>query len=141
MARGFALSGLLRLRGLQETKAAGELAAANQSLRKRNHERNAVREALAGPEEAPLDSETLMALVAARASTRGMLLELDTLVSTLDDQAEQAREKHRQARAELKALEKLADRHEAHRRHEALSREQLLLDDLGATNAFEGKTS
>ncbi|WP_411730586.1 flagellar FliJ family protein [Paeniglutamicibacter sp.] len=141
MSRGFALSGLLRLRGLQETKAAGDLAAANRGLRQRTLERNAMRDAMASPEQAPVDSATLMALVASRASARGMLLELDTLVSALDGQAEDARENHRQARKELKALEKLADRHEAKVRTEALSREQLLLDDLGATNAFEGKTS
>lgn len=140
MSRGFALSGLLRLRGLQETKAAGELAAANRGLRQRTLERNAMREALAAPEQAPVDSGTLMALVAARASARGMLLELDTLVSTLDGHAQEARETHRHARKDLKALEKLADRHEVTVRTEALSREQLLLDDLGATNAFEGKT-
>ena len=140
MSRGFALSGLLRLRGLQETKAAGDLAAANRSLRQRTMERNAMRDAMAAPERAPVDSETLMALVASRASTRGMLLELDTLVSSLDGKAEEARETHGQARKKLKALEKLADRHEVRVRTEALSREQLLLDDLGATSAFEGKT-
>lgn len=140
MSRGFALSGLLRLRGLQETKAAGELAAANRGLRQRTLERNAMRDSMATAEQAPVDSETLMALVASRASTRGLLLELDTLVSSLDTEAEQAREAHRQARQELKALEKLADRHATKVRTEALSREQLLLDDLGATNAFEGKT-
>ena len=140
MSRGFALSGLLRLRGLQETKAAGDLAAANRSLRQRTMERNAMRDAMAAPERAPVDSETLMALVASRASTRGMLLELDTLVSSLDGKAEEARETHGQARKELKALEKLANRHEVRVRTEALAREQLLLDDLGATSAFEGKT-
>jgi flagellar FliJ protein len=140
MSRGFALSGLLRLRGLQETKAAGDLASANRSLRQRTMERNAMRDAMAAPERAPVDSETLMALVASRASTRGMLLELDTLVSSLDGKAEEARETHGQARKKLKALEKLADRHEVRVRTEALAREQLLLDDLGATSAFEGKT-
>ena len=140
MSKGFALSGLLRLRGLQESKAAGDLAAANRGLRQRTMERNAMRDAMAAPEQAPVDSETLMALVASRASARGMLLELDTLVSTLDGQADAAREHHRQARQELKALEKLADRHEVTVRTEALAREQLLLDDLGATSAFEGKT-
>lgn len=140
MSKGFALSGLLRLRGLQETKAAGDLAAANRSLRQRTIERNAMRDAMAAPERAPVDSETLMALVASRASTRGMLLELDTLVSSLDGKAEEARETHGQARKELKALEKLADRHELRIRTEALAREQLLLDDLGATSSFEGKT-
>lgn len=138
MARGFALSGLLRLRGLQETKAAGELAAANHSLRQRTNERDSIRDTMAGPEEAPTDSETLMALVASRASTRGMLLELETLVSSLDEEASVARQKHREARAEMKALEKLADRHAIHMRNEELVREQLLLDDLGATNAFGG---
>ena len=140
MARGFALSGLLRLRGLQETKAAGELATANRGLRQRTMERNAMRDAMAAPERAPVDSETLMALVASRASARGMLLEMDALVSTLDGQAHAARDTHRRARQELKALEKLADRHEVAVRTEALAREQVLLDDLGAANAFDGKT-
>ena len=140
MSKGFALSGLLRLRGLQETKAAGQLAAANHALRRRTGERNSVRESLAATEDAPVDSETLMALMAARASTRGMLLELDAVVASLDSDADRAREQHRQARAELKSLEKLADRHEISIRNQALAREQVLLDDMGATNAFEGKT-
>ncbi|MGB9035780.1 MAG: flagellar FliJ family protein, partial [Paeniglutamicibacter sp.] len=98
------------------------------------------RESIAAPEDAPVDSGTLMALMAARASTRGMLLELDAVVASLDSDADHAREAHRQARAELKSLEKLADRHEIAVRNQALAREQVLLDDLGATNAFEGKT-
>lgn len=138
VAKGFALAGLLRLRGLQESKAAGELATANQSLRQRVDERHAMRESMTGGIDTPVDSASLLAMAATRASTRGMLVELDTLVATLDERAALAREAHQQARTEMKSLEKLADRHDLQARQEVLVREQHLLDDLGATNTFEG---
>lgn len=138
-SRSFALAGLLRLRGLQEAQAAGELAAANHKVREHAALHQAVRESIAAPEQAPVDSSTLMALVAARASTRGALLELEGLTDQLETDAVRVRERHRSARVELKALEKLADRHLSAIRHDALVREQALLDDLGATSAFEGK--
>ena len=131
MARTFPLAGLLRLRELQEQRAAGELAAANDALRGGRSAAGEVREAAGAGEEPPVDSATMLAVAAARASTGGMLLELDALVRTLEEEAHCAGLEHRRARAEVKALEKLATRHASALRLEDLGREQALLDDLG----------
>ncbi|MFJ6417468.1 flagellar export protein FliJ [Paeniglutamicibacter sp. NPDC091659] len=136
MARTFPLSGLLRLRELQESKAAGELAAANKALRGGKTAVKNVQDAAGVGEEYPVDAATMLAVAASRASTSGMLLELNALVETLNEAAQSAGFEHQRARAEVKALEKLSDRHATALRLEDLGREQALLDDLGSARSL-----
>lgn len=137
MGRNFPLAGLLRLRELQESRAAGELAAANRELRGgRDAMRNA-RESGSG-EQFPVDGASLLAVAAARASTSSMLVELAARVDTLSENASTAGREHQRARSEVKALEKLADQHATALRLEDLGREQALLDDLGSIGSRGG---
>lgn len=132
MSRNFPLSGLLRLRELQESKAAGELAAANQALRGGQASMRNVREAAADTEQYPVDGATMLAAAAARASTGSMLLELEATLETLNAGALAANRAHQRARSQVKALEKLSDKHASELRLQDLGREQALLDDLGS---------
>ena len=130
MGRLFPLAGLLRLRELQEKRAAGDLAAANSALHGGREHALHVRDAAAASTTEAMDADALVAIAAARASTRGMLLELDALVESQASRALSAEADYLQARGAAAMLQKLAERHEGTVRTEDLAREQLLLDDL-----------
>lgn len=132
MGRNFPLSALLRLRELQESKAAGELAAANHALRGGQTSMRNARETVAEAEQYPVDGATMLAAAAARASTSSMLLELTATLETLNEGALAAGRAHQRARSQVKALEKLSDKHASDLRLQDLGREQALLDDLGS---------
>lgn len=132
MARAFALAGLQRLRDLQEAQAAGKLAAANAKLREGSARAARAR---AAADAAPVDADSaaaLQAVAAARASTRSLLVELDGLVASLDDEAEAVRTEYREARRRAVVLEKLGERHAEGVLREDLAREQAALDELAA---------
>lgn len=132
MSRAFRLAGLLRLRESQEAQAAGKLAAANAGLRE-GHER--VNRLRARAEAAPLEADSIQALqavAAVRASTRGMLMELDGLVENLADEADAARDHYRLARRDALVLQKLGERHHAAQAAGDLAREQAALDEVAS---------
>lgn len=131
MGRNFPLAGLLRLRELQESKAAGELAVANKELRGGHEAMRNMRES-GNTEQYPVDGASMLAVAASRASTSSMLVELTALVGSLSENANVAGREHQRARAEVKALEKLADKHATELHLEDLGQEQALLDDLGS---------
>ncbi|WP_417215253.1 flagellar export protein FliJ [Arthrobacter sp.] len=138
MSRAFRLAGLLRLREFQEAQAAGKLAAANSGLRD-GHER--VNRLRARAEAMPMEAdgvEALQAVAAVRASTRGMLLELDSLVESLAEEADAARDGYRLARRDALVLQKLGERHQAALTAEDLAREQAALDEV-ASRSRRGK--
>lgn len=135
MGRNFPLAGLLRLRELQESKAAGELAAANNALRGGHTSIRKVQEAAGNTAQYPVDGATMLAVAASRASTSSMLVELTTLVDSLNENAIAAGQEHQRARSEVKALEKLSEKHSMELRIEDLGREQALLDDLGSAGS------
>lgn len=132
MSRAFRLAGLLRLRESQEAQAAGRLAAANTGLRE-GHER--VNRLRTRAQAAPTDVDSVAALravAAVRASTRGMLVELDGLVESLADEADAARDTYRQARRDALVLQKLGERHQAALVADDLAREQAALDEVAS---------
>ncbi|MBM6623485.1 flagellar FliJ family protein [Micrococcaceae bacterium RIT802] len=132
MSRAFRLAGLLRLRESQEAQAAGKLAAANSGLRE-GHER--VNRLRARAEATPMEADSMQALqavAAVRASTRGMLMELDGLVESLADEADAARDHYRLARRDALVLQKLGERHHAALAAGDLAREQAALDEVAS---------
>lgn len=138
MSRAFRLAGLLRLRESQEAQAAGNLATANAGLREGTERVDRLR---TRAESAPVDADSaqaLQAVAAVRASTRGMLIELDGLVESLADEAEAARDTYRLARRDALVLEKLGERHHAALEAADLAREQAALDEV-ASRARHGK--
>ncbi|WP_372698474.1 flagellar export protein FliJ [Arthrobacter sp. JSM 101049] len=138
MSRAFRLAGLLRLRESQEAQAAGKLAVANTGLREGTARVNRLR-TRAGGTPTDVDSvAALQAVAAVRASTRGMLVELDGLVESLADEAETARDTYRQARRDALMLQKLGERHQTALVADDLAREQAALDEV-ASRARSGQ--
>jgi flagellar FliJ protein len=134
MARAFPLAGLLRLRHLQQDQAAGDLAAANSQLQETSVNRERARTALGATSTSTTSVEALYALAAARASTRGMLADLEALARRHEATAEQAQAAFDAARARALSLEKLEIRHEETMATEAQHDEQLVIDEIASTS-------
>jgi flagellar FliJ protein len=135
----FSLTGLLRLRGLQEQLAAAELAQANRALNTIRTRRTRTHAALSGTTVEASGSANLAALAAARASGRTMLAELAALDSAALDQVGTASEVYRSARAASLGIEKLHIRHIEAETKEDLRTEQAAIDEI-ATGAWARKT-
>lgn len=140
MARRFPLAGLLRLRHAEQDRAAAALAAANDRVRDAADARIAARRNLADREQEQLvtDAATLSALAAARASTRGMLEELDAVARTRRADADAARTAYSAARRAALGLEKLEGHHDHEQAAADLRAEQDALDEIAARRRTEG---
>ena len=133
MSRKFPLASLLNLRQLGERRAAGALAEANQAVRAHKLQREQTLQELHGSAADPVDSESLLAIAAARSAGRAALADLQALEAQLAEDLDQASETYREQRRGVKALEKLEVRHHRAQQNELLAREQQLLDDLAGT--------
>jgi len=132
MARTFSLVGLLRLRHAQQDQAAGRLADANERLRDAADRRVAARRTLEdGPAEVT-DAAMLSAVAAARASSRGMLSELDAVAGRRRTEAAEAQEAFNAARRAAIGLEKLEEKHAVIAAAEDLRAEQSALDEIAS---------
>ncbi|WIB01575.1 flagellar FliJ family protein [Curtobacterium sp. MCBA15_012] len=140
MARRFPLAGLLRLRHAEQDRAAAELAAANDRVRDAADARFAARRTLADAEGSTVvrDAATLSAVAAARASTRGMLEELDAVAKTRRADADAAQTAYNAARRAALGLEKLEDQHDREETAADLRTEQAALDEIAARSRTEG---
>jgi flagellar FliJ protein len=134
MSRAFPLAGLLRLRHLQQDQAAGDLAAANSRLRENSVVRDRARAALGGSPAEATSVEALYAVAAARASTRGMLADLDALGRRHAAAAQQAQTVFDAARAQALSLEKLELRHSHAVTVEEQHEEQIVIDEIASTS-------
>lgn len=133
MARMFPLAGLLRLRQIQEEQAASDLAVANARAREIRSRQSRARDAL-GTSTAEVASTTVLyAVAAARASSRSMLAELDSLDCQHQPVLDDANEKFADARARSIGLEKLAGRHYQQQTQEELHAEQAAIDEMAST--------
>src|SRR5690606_25194034 len=108
MARMFPLAGLLRLRQIQEEQAASDLAVANARAREIASRQSRARKALGSSSAEVSSPAVLYAVAAARASSRSMLAELDSLDCEHQPVLDQANEAFAEARARSIGLEKLA---------------------------------
>lgn len=141
MARAFPLAGLLRLRHLEEDQAASHLAAANSRLEESSVLRERARTALGGTPAGVVSIESLYAVAAARASTRGMLADLDALGRRHESAQEEAQTHFDAARAQSLRMEKLARRHQASAAADELRDEQIIIDEIAATSWHRGESS
>lgn len=132
MARTFPLAGLLRLRQLQQDRAASELAAANNRMRETAARRMRARAELGQTPLDVFDSATLHAVAAARASSRSMLADLESLNQEQQTAAAQSQAAFNAARAQSVALEKLEARHAETVAAEELHGEQIVLDEIAS---------
>lgn len=153
MKRTFALSGLMRVRELQEERAAAELAHANRARLDAQVARNIAEQSLAQrtfPADAPADlydeqhahevsahTPTWRAIVAARASATALLGEYNHAVYIASEAADMATGEWSEARMRAAMISKLKVKH--HRELEAadLREEQIVLDESALRTAAE----
>jgi flagellar FliJ protein len=128
--KGFGLAGLLRVRQLEEQRAAAELAAAGGALDAVRGHRSRTRAALGSVAPGAVDAAALSAIVAARASAHILLGELASLHDHAERTAADARSAHHAARANARALEKLRTRHVESESARELRAEQSALDEI-----------
>lgn len=143
MARMFPLAGLLRLRQIQEEQAASDLAVANARARELRGRQARTRDALGASDIEVASTTVLYAVAAARASSRSMLAELDSLSCEHQPVLDQASEAFAEARARSIGLEKLAGRHQRQQSEEELQAEQAAIDEMASTGWHrknDGKT-
>jgi flagellar FliJ protein len=132
MSRPFPLTGLLRLRRLQEDQAAGELAAAHKNAAAHSVRQRQARMDLDGTPSEVTDSSSLLAVAAARASARSMLAGLDAMSAEHRTAVNHAGDAFAKARLEAAGLEKLEGRHLEAAAAEELQAEQTVLDEIAS---------
>ncbi|GAA4266353.1 hypothetical protein [Frondihabitans peucedani] len=131
----FSLAGLMRVRHAQQQKAMAELSDANRGIRDVAERRARTERTLAdavGDKDVVTDAATLNAVAAARASTRGMLAELDAVAAERRVVADAAQQQYNAARARSIALEKLEARHAVAAAAADLRDEQIALDEIAS---------
>lgn len=154
MNKRFHLSGLMRVRELQEEKAAADLAEANQvklEATVRNAAVNGTLEAQSFPDLARSNaydahaealtsySPNWQAIVAARAAVAAMLRESNQALRVASDNADAATEQWALAKTKAAMIDKLKARHDAQVEAEELREEQLTLDEAALRKAVEVK--
>jgi len=133
MSRVFRLTGLLRLRHLQEEQAAAGLALANAAVRAAQ-DRQSEAEGMLVMASFPAHANTIGwdAAVATRASLAGLLGEAAVAVDVAARRAEIATLDWSAARSRVATLEKLEDRHVTQVRQDEDHAEQLVLDEAAS---------
>ena len=134
MARTFTLAALLRLRHIEQDSATGALSAANARLRDHQSRRARARIELGGTPTDPANAAALNAVAAARAASRGMLADLESLELHELGVVSTARQQLDDARARAISLEKLAEKHDQLAAAEDLRAEQTIIDELASTS-------
>ncbi|MDQ1177205.1 flagellar FliJ family protein [Microbacterium sp. SORGH_AS_0421] len=131
----FPLSGLLRVRGVQERAAAESLSHARAEAVAAE---TAVEHAVSSLSDIATeidDPATLLAMAAARSSGQAALADLRALAELRQDAAEAASAAHVEARCELKGLERLESAHRASELAEEQRAEQSALDEIAVVRA------
>ena len=133
MSRAFRLAGLLRLRRLEEERAAAALATANAETRAAATEREELVALMSGTTFAPhADENQWRAMVAARSSINGLVGEASVALAVAERRGVLATEDWSAARSRLAMVDKLAARHAAMVAAEEEKAEQLVLDEAAA---------
>ena len=154
MVKRFQLAGLMRVRQLQEEKAAADLAEANQAKLEARRQAEAMSETLAGqgfPDLAHANaydahaealtsySPNWQAIVAARAAVAAMLRESTQALTVASDNAAAATEQWALAKTKAAMIDKLKARHAIEVEAEELREEQVTLDEAALRKSVEVK--
>lgn len=131
----FPLAGLLRVRGVQERAAAGDLSRARAEAAAAEAAETRAVTSLADIATAIDDPATMLAMAAARSAGHAALADLRLLAQMRRDEAAAAEAAHVQARRALKGLERLEDTHLSRAAEERLRTEQSALDEIAVTRA------
>ena len=129
----FRLTGLLRLRRLEEERAAAALAQANAERAAARRRRDEHAQDLASTS---LDEHDFAVAVAGRAALFGLYAESTAYLALMSERADRAGAEWSGARTAVRMIDKLADRHAATEEAEALRAEQLLLDETAIRQAL-----
>ncbi|MCV2392786.1 flagellar export protein FliJ [Actinotalea sp. M2MS4P-6] len=133
MSRPFRLGALLRLRQLEEERAAASLAAANVEVREAEDERAELVSLMSGVQfPSRVDDAVWRTLVVSRASLHGLVNEASAVVDVATRRSELATADWTAARTRLAMVDKLADRHAVTVRAEEEKAEQLVLDEAAS---------
>ncbi len=139
MERAFRLAGLLRLRTLQEERAAGVLAVSHAALRTAQGHRETTYRTLAGHTMPALaDTQGWRASVAARGTLTHLLADAAIEVRDAGERVTADTADWSAARARSVGLEKLADKHRTLVHAEDERAEQLALDEVASRRARPG---
>lgn len=129
----FRLAGLLRLRQLEEERAAAALAVANAQRAEARRSRDENAERLTSTS---LDQHDFTIAVAGRAALFGLYAESTAYLALVSERAEAAGVEWSGRRTAVRMIDKLAERHAATEETEALRAEQLLLDETAIRQAL-----
>jgi flagellar FliJ protein len=129
----FRLAGLLRLRRLEEERAAAALAHANAEREAARRRREEHGERLTSTS---LDEQDFTVAVAGRAALFGLYAESTAYLALASARADEAGTEWSGARTAVRMIDKLAERHAAGEETEALRAEQLLLDETAIRQAL-----
>ncbi len=132
MAAAFPLAGLLRVRRIQQERAASELAVANARLREHTVRQVRARDELGATMSEVSDTSSMHAVAAARATAGGLLGDLESLRVLSEEEADRSRQQYTDARTRSRGLEKLEDRHFDAQNARELHAQQLALDELAS---------
>jgi len=130
MTKPFRLSGLLRIRSVQERLAAEDAARAAREHSTARAREAGLREQMGASRSDATNPATLMAVAVSRSANRAMLAEARAVVEVRAQAAEKARSAHQAARIEEGGLQKLADAHAERERERELQAELTELDEI-----------
>ena len=130
--RRFPLAGLLRVRELRESGAAGALSSANSELARGNRRLESLMRRAAEADEPIYDAASLLAVAAGRSASRSMLTEHLAHMEQLEQAAEVAGAAHAEAKRDVKVVQKLRERHQMAADAAELSAEQRVIDEAAS---------
>jgi flagellar FliJ protein len=130
MANPFSLAALLRIRRLQQDRAAAEMSTSRARAAEVAARRRYAQNSLANLMTPGGSVETLRWTAAARAASSSTLGDLGVLEDEWERRMAEARERLEQARARTIALEKLEALHNEAEHKESLRVEQITLDEI-----------
>lgn len=136
----FRLSGLLRLRRMQEDQAAAELARTTIRRQRASLRAERAREQLSGHDLSSFggDPNAFRAGVAARAALSAAVFDTQAAAESAREQEADATGRWSQARTRSKTIDKLEQKHLVIERAAAGHKEQVALDELATQRATTG---
>jgi len=142
MSRAFPLAGLLRVRERAEERAAAELAQARREAEAARARRHATSEALAGSQLADgPDRLAFVAAVASRSALSLLLSEAERELATADELVADHAVQWSFARRQVRAIDRLAERHDETERRLDAQAEQAALDEVAGRRATTDDTT
>lgn len=130
--RLFPLAGLLRVRKLSESAAAGELSSANGRLNQGSHRLDNLMRRASEADEPIHDASTLLAVAAGRSATNSALTEHLAHMDELRSAVDVAEKHYADSKRDVKIVQKLKERHDVSVEKADLASEQKIIDEAAS---------